>query len=264
MLSCPQTSTRVPWWKEASKMLERETMSPWSFTAHKWRRCPSRHTQRTSQRATPSLHQYVPLQWHLRIHHFVSDYSIFRHVKYHQDEFSLACPLGKRHVFPSGAKDMHRSWLRTMTEGGLGAIRSKLIQRNQCQTRLYAPPFWHRQVRTALQVARSFILISLFKANGRNAWYWARFSLPTEDRRITFTDELNWISTPPAHGRSGIHRGCGAGEHYLSISDCVRQSEKTFQPWFSRSSACNDSCKGSLQAKPYLPIFLWLIVGSNE
>ena len=113
---------------------------------------------------------------------------------------------------------------------GLGAIRSKLIQRNQCQTRLYAPPFWHRQVRTALQVARSFILISLFKAHGRNAWYWARFSLPTEDRRITFTDELDWISTPPAHGRSGIHRGCGAEEHYLSISDCVRQSEKTFQP----------------------------------
>ena len=59
----------------------------------------------------------------------MSDYSIFRHVKYHQDEFSLACPLGKRHVFQSGAKDMHRSWLRTMTEGGLGAIRSKLIQR---------------------------------------------------------------------------------------------------------------------------------------
>ena len=89
-----------------------------------------RANQEDSQRAIPSLEQYVLLQWHFRVDHIMSDYSIFRRVKYHQDEISIACPLGKRQAFQCGERDTHRSWLFMTTEGRLGAIRSKLIPRN--------------------------------------------------------------------------------------------------------------------------------------
>ena len=82
-----------------------------------------------SQRATPSLHHYMLPQWRFTNDRSVPDNTVSRHAKYQQNEISISCPLGKRHLFKPGEKEVHRSWLLVTTEGGLGAIRHHLINR---------------------------------------------------------------------------------------------------------------------------------------